>query len=513
MVSEPVRCDAFGFAVALNETEPLPLPVPPLVIVSHDVLLLAAVQEQPPGAVTLAEPVPPAAGTEPLGGASENVQPAAAWVTVNVWPATVSVPPRGEAFGFTAALNVTAPPPLPVAPPVIVSHEVSLLTPVHAQPPGVVTVVDPVPPAAVTDVALGAIVYVHGAAACVTVNVCPPMVSVPLRCEAFGLPVALKLTAPLPLPPAPLVIVSHEMSLLTAVHAQPPGAVTAVEPVVPPNAIDALVGAIAYVHGAAACVTVNVCPPTVSAPLRCDALGLAVALKLTVPLPLPLAPLVIVSHEVALLTAVHAQPPGAVTAVDPVAPPNAMDTLAGAIAYVHGAAACVTVSVCPPMVSVPLRCDPFGFAVALKLTVPLPLPLAPLVIVSHDVSLLTAVHAQPPGAVTAVEPGAPPNTMEALVGAMAYVHGAAACVTVNVCPPAVNVPLRCDAFGLAVALKLTVPLPFPVPPLVIVSQDVSLLTAVHEQPLGAVIAVDPVPPPNASDALVGAIEYVHGAAA
>jgi hypothetical protein len=157
------------------------------------------------------------------------------------------------------------------------------------------------------------------------------------------------------------------------------------------------------------------------------------------------------------------------------------------------------------MVSVPLRCDPFGFPVALKLTVPLPLPLAPLVIVSHEVALLTAVHAQPPAAVTAVEPVAPPNAMEALVGAIAYVQVAAACVTVNVCPPTVNVPLRCDAFGLAVALKLTAPLPLPLAPLVIVSQDVSLLTAVHAQPPGEVTVVEPVPPAEATDEPVGAI--------
>jgi hypothetical protein len=67
----------------------------------------------------------------------------------------------------------------------------------------------------------------------------------------------------------------------------------------------------------------------------------------------------------------------------------------------------------------------------------------------------------------------------------------------------VNVPLRCDAFGLAVALKLTVPFPLPLAPLVIVSQDVSLLTAVHAQPAGADTAVDPVAPVAAIDCDVG----------
>jgi hypothetical protein len=72
-------------------------------------------------------------------------------------------------------------------------------------------------------------------------------------------------------------------------------------------------------------VTVKVCPPIVRVPLRCDAFGLAVALKLTVPLPLPLVPLVMVNHDVLLLTAVHAHPARAETAVDPVAPAAAID--------------------------------------------------------------------------------------------------------------------------------------------------------------------------------------------
>jgi hypothetical protein len=79
------------------------------------------------------------------------VQGAAAWVTENVWPAIVSVPLRGEIVGFTAALNATAPEPVPLAPLVIVSQDVLLLTPVHAQPANVVTVVDPAPPPAATD--------------------------------------------------------------------------------------------------------------------------------------------------------------------------------------------------------------------------------------------------------------------------------------------------------------------------------------------------------------------------
>jgi hypothetical protein len=93
------------------------------------------------------------------------VQGAAAWFTENVWPAIVSVPVRDVVLGLAATLNATVPLPLPVAPLVTVSHGVSLLTPVHEHPAAAVTVVDPVPPAAVTDWLVGTSVYVHAAAA------------------------------------------------------------------------------------------------------------------------------------------------------------------------------------------------------------------------------------------------------------------------------------------------------------------------------------------------------------
>jgi hypothetical protein len=83
---------------------------------------------------------------------------------------------------------------------------------------------------------------------------------------------------------------------------------------------------------------------------------------------------------------------------------------------VHAAAACVTLNVWPPIVSVPVRALMFGLDEALNATVPFPLPLAPLVSVNHDVSLLTPVHAHPAGAVTAVDPVPPPATTDWLVG-------------------------------------------------------------------------------------------------
>jgi hypothetical protein len=70
---------------------------------------------------------------------------------------------------------------------------------------------------------------------------------------------------------------------------------------------------------------------------------------------------------------------------------------------------------------------------------------------------------------------------------------------VNVWPAIVSVPLRGVPLGFAVALKATVPPPVPLAPLVTVSQDVALLTAVQAHPAKAVTAVDPVPPPAATD--------------
>ena len=73
MVSVPERAPA-ALEATLYWTVPLPLPLPPAVMVSHGTLL-AAVQEQPPPAVTPTLPVPPPAAAFALDCASENEQP------------------------------------------------------------------------------------------------------------------------------------------------------------------------------------------------------------------------------------------------------------------------------------------------------------------------------------------------------------------------------------------------------------------------------------------------------
>ena len=74
-------------------------------------------------------------------------------------------------------------------------------------------------------------------------------------------------------------------------------------------------------------------------------------------MPLPLAPAVTVSQLVSLLTAVQLQPVPAVTVTVPVVAADVGLDEVGEMVNVHGAPACVTVKVWPPMVIVPVRDD------------------------------------------------------------------------------------------------------------------------------------------------------------
>jgi hypothetical protein len=91
------------FASAVNLTLPEPLPEAPLVIVTHDALLVDD-QLQPVPVVTVTVPLPPVPGNVWLAGEIANEQDPAAWVKVKVRPAIVSVPEREVVSGFAAAL-------------------------------------------------------------------------------------------------------------------------------------------------------------------------------------------------------------------------------------------------------------------------------------------------------------------------------------------------------------------------------------------------------------------------
>src|SRR3954470_24958406 len=141
------------------------------------------------------------------------------------------------------------------------------------------------------------------------------------------------------------------------------------------------------------------------------------------------------------------------------------------------------------MVSVAERATA-GLAAATMLTAPLPLPLLPDEMVSQD-ALLLAVHAQPAPAetLTLAEPPAAgtvkPDGPSPIVHPLPW-------VTVKVWPAIVNVPDRTPPVVPA-TLYCTVPLPFPLAPEVIESQD-ALVVAVHAQPAPLVRPTLPVPP-------------------
>jgi hypothetical protein len=118
----------------------------------------------------------------------------------------------------------------------------------------------------------------------------------------------------------------------------------------------------------------------------------------------------------------------------------------------QGAPACVTVIVCPAIVIVPVRPVVDALAATVYETVPLPLPVAPAVTVIHA-ALLAAVHAHDAAfAVTATVAAPPVCVGELAVGEMVVLQTTPACVTVNVCPPALMVAVRAVVFGFAATL-------------------------------------------------------------
>ena len=138
------------------------------------------VHEQFDAVVTVSVPVAPVGAAVISDGVTVNAQVALGSVMVKDCPAIVSVAVRESVPVFAAALYPTVPDPVPLAPLVIVTH-VAPPDAVQLQFDDVVTVTVPVPPLAGNVVLVGEIVNVHGAAGCVTVNVCPAIVIVPVR--------------------------------------------------------------------------------------------------------------------------------------------------------------------------------------------------------------------------------------------------------------------------------------------------------------------------------------------
>ncbi|MFN7919502.1 MAG: hypothetical protein U0Q16_05360 [Bryobacteraceae bacterium] len=306
-------------------------------------------------------------------------------------------------------------------------------------------------------------------------------------------------TAPLPLPLAPAVIVSHA-ALLDALHGQPPGAVTFTELVPPFGGSVAATALSEYVHPEP-WLTVKVCPPIERVPDR-EAPAVAATLNATVPAPFPLAPPVTVIHE-ALLVADHPHPAAADTFTEP-DPPVAGTLADPALNEYEHPEPSFTVNVCPAIVIVPDREGP-ALPAALNETVPAPLPLAPPVTVIHA-SLLVADHPHPAAADTFTDPDPPVAGTLADPALNEYEHPEPS-FTVNVCPAIVIVP---DREGPAVpdALNETVPAPLPLAPPVTVIHE-ALLVADHPHPAAADTFTDPDPPAAGTLADPALNEYEH----
>ena len=175
-------------------------------------------------------------------------------------------------------------------------------------------------------------------------------------------------TSPFPVPDAPAVTVIQSTSLV-AVHVQAPVTITRMFPL-PPSATEHVVaGTNTHSHGDP-WFTVRTLEATVTVPVRGGPLfGATVNGTCAGPLP-EVAPTVI---QLALLDALQGQPePVDIDAV-PVPPAAATSCEGGVTAYVQPLA-CATVTVRPPMESVPCRAGP-EFAATENGTRPLPLPL------------------------------------------------------------------------------------------------------------------------------------------
>jgi hypothetical protein len=208
---------------------------------------LAAVQAHPAGVVTDTLPVPPVAATACVDADRLKVQLTPGCVTVTLWPAIVRVALRALVVVFAAALKVTVPLAEPLDPPVTVTQLAPLVA-VHAHPVVVVTSTLPVPPAAATACVEAERLNVQLAPVCVTVNVLPAMVSVPVRDVVAVVAATANVTVPFAEPEAPPVTVSHD-ALLVALHAHPAPAATPTVPLPPDDVKDCEVVPMTGAHG------------------------------------------------------------------------------------------------------------------------------------------------------------------------------------------------------------------------------------------------------------------------
>jgi hypothetical protein len=297
------------------------------------------------------------------------------------------------------------------------------------------------------------------------------------------------------------VIFTHDSDAV-AVQEQVGPAVTANDPLPPPEEKVWLEGSMLYEHGAgASCDTVKVRPPAVIVALLAAPL-FASTPNWMVPLPEPLAPDVMRTHDWEAV-AVHVHPAAAVIVKEPVPPDGLKPWLDGLMLYAQPEP-WLTVNVWPAIVSAPDREGPV-FAATLNCTVPSPLPVAPAVTVIHA-ALLDAVHAHPAAVRTVTVPVLVPLPTDCEERSIVKLHPAV-WVTVNRCPSTRSVPVR-DGPSHALTLKATVPGPVPDCPEISAIHGTSLC-ADHVQPSAVLTAIVPEPPLAPTDCAVGRIEVLH----
>jgi len=366
----PLRAAVSGLAAADTATVPLPVPLDPFASVSQGAFADALQLHDGADAVTVTVAAPASAPRLALPGAIVKVHGGggvADCVMVNVRPAMVSVPDRSAPL-FATTVNVTVESPLPFV--VLSVIHGALLAAVHAQLACAASIRSvPLPPEAPKFCDEEVTVNVHGSAACVIVNVCPAIVSVPVRSDP-GLAPIENATAPLPMLDAPEVTVI-QLAFDVAVHPQPLAADTATLPVDAPKATRDDVEASVNEHvgdgvgvglGAGggvgvgvgwpgtggsgtivpASVTITDCPATRTVPTR-SVPGFAAARSVNTPLAAPFTVPAIVSHD-ASLTADHAQPFSVSTLTVTEPPPAGTPAFAGATVKRQGAASCVSAS-------------------------------------------------------------------------------------------------------------------------------------------------------------------------
>lgn len=130
--------------------------------------------------------------------------------------------------------------------------------------------------------------------------------------------------------------------------------------------------------------------------------------------------------------------------------------------------------------------------------------------VIHDVPDET-VQAHVDNVVTVMLPVAPSGGTVTVRGDTENVHDAAASLTTKLLPAIVSVAERDCVVVLDAAVNPTLPEPFPVAPLVIVTHDAPL-DAVQLHPAIVVTVTVPLPPLAASEVPVGEIVNAQGAA-